>query len=73
MAFISPQTDGAGNAHQILRLFGGTKIIHGHTPIQYIADTLAPTEPFVYLNGLCVNVDGGMYLGGSGFVYRLPD
>jgi len=26
----------------------------------------------VYAGGLCVNVDSGMYLGGPGFVYRLP-
>jgi len=28
------------------------------------------TEPLVYAGGLCVNVDGGMYRGGPGFVYR---
>ena len=29
-------------------------------------------EPLVYSRGRCVNVDGGMYLGGPGFVYQLP-
>ncbi len=38
-----------------------------------VADSVAPKAPFIYANGLCVNVDGGMYLGGPGFVYRLPE
>ena len=25
----------------------------------------------VYADNLCVNVDGGLYLGGSGFVHQL--
>jgi hypothetical protein len=25
------------------------------------------TEPLVYADGLCVNIDSGMYLGGPGF------
>ncbi|MEO8395938.1 MAG: serine/threonine protein phosphatase, partial [Chloroflexota bacterium] len=73
MAFSSPHKDGLANASDCLGYYGGKQIIHGHTPIQYVADSVAPKAPFIYNQGLCVNVDGGMYLGGPGFVYRLPD
>jgi hypothetical protein len=73
-AFIDEDADGAARAAQFLRDFGGRQIIHGHTPISFIRHCLPEevTEPLVYAGGLCVNVDGGMYLGGPGFVYRLP-
>jgi hypothetical protein len=73
-AFIDEDADGAARAAAFLRDFGGRQIIHGHTPISFIRHCLPEevTEPLVYAGGLCVNVDGGMYLGGPGFVYRLP-
>lgn len=69
MAFSQPR--GASNAAKMLDTLGGEQIVHGHTPIQYVADAINPTAPIIYADGLCVNVDGGMYLGGSGFVYRI--
>lgn len=74
MMFLPGRTDGANRAVHLLKLFGGTQIIHGHTPIHYL-ENQAPNAikgPYIYANGLCVNVDGGMYAGGSGFVVRLP-
>lgn len=71
MAF-SGSARGAANADRYLDTFGGEQIVHGHTPIQYVTEALIPQAPYIYANRLCVNVDGGMYLGGSGFVYRLP-
>jgi len=61
-------------ATQFLNVFGGRQIIHGHTPIPGITKTApeAITEPLIYASGLCVNVDGGIYQGGPGFVYQLP-
>jgi len=73
MAFSSPHANGFSNITECLGYYGGSQIVHGHTPIQYVADAIAPKAPFIYANGLCVNVDGGMYLGAPGFVYRLPD
>jgi len=73
MAFSSPRGNGLENASECLAYYGGKQIIHGHTPIQYVADSVAPKAPFIYDDELCVNVDGGMYLGAPGFVYRLPD
>lgn len=62
---------GPVRAQAFLDKFGGQQLIHGHTPICYITRQPAPqiNEPLVYADGLCVNVDGGMYLGGNGFVY----
>ncbi len=65
----------ASVAETFLKTFGGRQIIHGHTPITRF-NRKPPEEvnaPVVYANGLCVNVDGGMYAGGPGFVYRLPE
>ena len=49
------------------------QLIHGHTPISSMSP-FSPedvTAPLVYANGLCVNVDAGMYLDGPGFVYQI--
>ena len=73
MAFSSPHAHSFSNITECLGYYGGRQIVHGHTPIQYVADTIAPKAPFIYANDQCINVDGGMYLGGPGFVYRLPD
>jgi len=74
LAFADSDPDGAGRAAQMLADFGGRRIVHGHTPISYMLGRPADpvTEPLVYAGGLCVNVDGGMYRGGPGFVYRVP-
>jgi len=69
-AFASTRPDGIMRASDFLRRYGGQQIIHGHTPIQYMTDILYPQEPFIYAVNLCINVDGGMYLGNDGFVYR---
>jgi hypothetical protein len=63
---------GAELAERFLRRFGGRLLIHGHTPISMMRG-VAPTsvaEPWIYAQGRCVNVDGGLYLGGAGFLYR---
>jgi hypothetical protein len=73
-AFIDQDADGAARAAAFLHDFGGQQIIHGHTPISAIRHCMPEevTEPLIYADGLCVNVDGGLYLGGPGFVYQLP-
>lgn len=72
LAFFDSDADGATRAEQVLADFGGRRIIHGHTPINYMLACPADrvVAPLVYAGGLCVNVDGGMYRGGPGFVYR---
>jgi hypothetical protein len=72
-AFIDGEA-GAACAAAFLDWFGGRQIVHGHSPISTITRE-PPSEvhqALVYADGLCVDVDGGMYRGGPGFVYRLP-
>ncbi|MEZ4561427.1 MAG: metallophosphoesterase [Thermomicrobiales bacterium] len=66
---------GPRRAREFLRHFGGQRIVHGHTPVSRITgeNPAQVTGPLIYADGLCIDVDGGMYLGGPGFVYRLPD
>lgn len=59
-------------AKEFLESYGGERIVHGHSPISQMTGD-APedvTAPLVYANGLCVNVDAGLYLGSEGFVYQ---
>jgi hypothetical protein len=71
--FDESRLNGKETAQQFLQIFGGRQIVHGHTPI-HLMSKQAPEEvngPWIYAGGVCINVDGGMYLGGSGFVYEL--
>lgn len=64
---------GEAQARELLEQFGGQQIIHGHSPISIMRD-IPPgmvTSAFLYARGLCVNVDGGMYRGSPGFVYKV--
>jgi hypothetical protein len=71
-AFSDLSMTGTNRAQSMLRHFGGRQIIHGHTPISIARNTPADTVtgPWCYASELCVNVDGGIYLGGPGFVYK---
>ncbi len=62
-------------AAEFMQRYGDSRtrqIIHGHTPITKMSGQ--PSEvistPYIYAEGLCINMDGGMYLGSPGFVYR---
>ena len=59
-------------ARHFLSIFGGRQLIHGHTPISsMLRCSLEKVDsPWIYAGGQCVNVDGGMFLGGPGFVYQ---
>src|SRR5947209_7398601 len=61
-------------ARRFLSIFGGRQLVHGHTPISSVlaCPPAKVDSPWIYAGGLCVNVDGGMHLGGSGFVHQLP-
>lgn len=78
MAFMPRHPEGTDRAVWMLETYGGEQIVHGHTPIHYalgMQDPRKVTEPLLYgkRNGqaLCLNVDGGMYAGGSGFLVKL--
>jgi hypothetical protein len=72
-AFVDATT-GADRATAILDCFGGQQLVHGHTPVTKLTGQPAEAvrEPLLYAAGLCLDVDPGMYLGGPGFIYRLP-
>lgn len=73
MAFSSLPMTGTQRVKQLLSLYGGELLIHGHTPIPYARQIEAETvtSPWRYANDRCLNVDGGMYMGSPGFVYQL--
>jgi hypothetical protein len=72
-AFVDA-TSGAERAGAFLRHFGGRRLVHGHTPVTKITGQPpeAVREPLLYASDHCLDVDPGMYLGGPGFVYRVP-
>ena len=72
-AFVDAAT-GAERARVFLRHFGGEQIVHGHTPISKMTGQPpeAVRETLLYAGGHCLDIDPGMYLGGPGFVCRLP-
>ncbi|MBV9852688.1 MAG: metallophosphoesterase [Armatimonadetes bacterium] len=74
MEFDEANGGSLADLREYLRLYGARRLIHGHTPIGYVArDIRGPiTAPWSYADGLCLNVDGGMFLGEPGFVYELP-
>lgn len=59
----------------VLHTYGAKGLVHGHTSISDITheDPTQVTQPLVYEDGRCVNVDAGLYMGSPGFVYKLPD
>lgn len=69
LSFTGDQGEGA--LASFLHTFGANRLIHGHTPISYTSGATPAdvTAAFVYAHSRCVNVDGGLYLGGPGFVY----
>lgn len=71
-AFVH-KPNGEEFARRLLNLFGGQKLIHGHTPISTMRGCSAKKveAPLIYAGGQCINVDGGLFLGGPGFVYQL--
>ncbi len=66
------QPQGLARAQAFLTIYGGVQIVHGHLPVFRLTNQ-APeevTEPYIYADGLCVDVDPGMYKGGHGFIFR---
>ncbi|HEV2583442.1 MAG TPA: metallophosphoesterase family protein [Ktedonobacteraceae bacterium] len=69
---FASRENGEDFARRFLSIFGGQQIVHGHTPISMLTRHALKhiIEPLVYAGGQCINVDGGMFLGGQGFVYQ---
>ena len=62
-----------GRVDALLERFGGTRIVHGHTPIASVreVDPRQVDRPLVYSGGRVWNIDHCLFAGGPGFVTRL--
>ncbi|MFD7815040.1 metallophosphoesterase [Streptomyces sp. NPDC059785] len=74
---------GAEAVRSLLDVYGGTRIVHGHSPIPYLlgevgsedSDDGAPPAvegPHVYADGLAIAMDGGVTMAGKLLVQQLP-
>ncbi len=74
LAFDERKAGGVMRASQMLAYFGGRQIVHGHTPIDKLSkEPLGRiTRAYTYCSGLAIDVDGGIYKGGTGFVHEAP-
>jgi len=70
--FWDPE-NGVVNVRTFLEIYGAQQFLHGHSPISRLTGQRPDlvTEALVYAEGLCVNLDGGMYLGGPGLLYHI--
>lgn len=66
-------TNGEEFAYRFLSIFGGQQLVHGHTPISFMrrCPPAKVNDAWIYADGKCINVDGGMFLGRHGFVHQL--
>jgi hypothetical protein len=74
-AFSALAMTGEKRASQVLKFYGAQRMVHGHTPIS-MANGAEPEEvdrAWTYADGQCTNVDGGIYLGGPGFIYEFEE
>ncbi|MFG3051066.1 metallophosphoesterase [Kitasatospora sp. NPDC048239] len=66
--------------HELLDAYGGSRVVHGHSPIPYLTGTVhaddgAPPHipgPYIYADDLAVAMDGGVTMEGRLLVARLP-
>ena len=75
---------GVEAVRSLLDTYGGTRIVHGHSPIPYLVgdvggeddgeDSSRPNieHPHVYADGLAIAMDGGVTMAGKLLVQKLP-
>ncbi|MFE2811992.1 metallophosphoesterase [Streptomyces nigra] len=74
---------GAQAVRSLLDTYGGTRIVHGHSPIPYLLGEVGSEEgeddsgplvegPHVYADGLAIAMDGGVTMAGKLLVQQLP-
>ncbi|MFE9661628.1 metallophosphoesterase [Streptomyces sp. NPDC005955] len=70
-------------ARELLSAYGGSRVVHGHSPIPYLLgevgsedddDSRGPVVhgPHVYADGLAIAMDGGVTMAGKLLVQQLP-
>ncbi|NNN32681.1 serine/threonine protein phosphatase [Streptomyces sp. S3(2020)] len=74
---------GADHVRSLLDVYGGTRIVHGHSPIPYLLGEVGSEDgedssgplvegPHVYAEGLAIAMDGGVTMAGKLLVQQLP-
>lgn len=74
---------GADAAQSLLNAYGGTRIVHGHSPIPYLLGEVGSEDgedgsgpvvdgPHLYADGLAIAMDGGVTMAGKLLVQHLP-
>ena len=74
---------GAEAVRSLLDMYGGSRIVHGHSPIPYLLgdvgsedgeDSAGPVVegPHLYADGLAIAMDGGVTMAGKLLVQQLP-
>jgi hypothetical protein len=74
---------GAQAVRELLDVFGGHHVVHGHSPIPYLLGEVGTEdgedsprtvveEPHVYAGGLAIAMDGGVTMAGKLLVVQLP-
>ncbi|MEU1380957.1 metallophosphoesterase [Streptomyces albidoflavus] len=75
--------EGASAARELLGVYGGRRVVHGHSPIPYLLGESGSEDgspdsgpqidgPHVYADGLAVALDGGVTMAGKLLVSGLP-
>ncbi|WP_128377475.1 metallophosphoesterase [Streptomyces cavernae] len=76
--------DGGSEAvRSLLDTYGGSRIVHGHSPIPYLLGEVGTEEnedsskpvvagPHIYADGLAIAMDGGVTMAGKLLVQQLP-
>ncbi|MFF2374397.1 metallophosphoesterase [Streptomyces xiamenensis] len=85
--FAFRDEDGPQAARELLDVYGGLRIVHGHSPIPYLTGEPAESEsgdpdapdaapridgPHLYADSLAIAMDGGVTMAGKLLVARLP-
>ncbi|MER5601880.1 metallophosphoesterase [Streptomyces sp. NPDC002265] len=74
---------GADAVRSLLDMYGGSRIVHGHSPIPYLLGEVGSEDdedgnrpvvdgPHVYADGLAIAMDGGVTMAGKLLVQQLP-
>lgn len=82
--FAFRDEDGPQAVRELLATYGGTRLVHGHSPIPYLSGTVGEAAetgaeasphvagPHVYADSLAIAMDGGVTMQGRLLVARLP-
>ncbi|WP_374196125.1 metallophosphoesterase [Streptomyces sp. TS71-3] len=81
--FAFRDDNGPSAVRELLSTYGGTRIVHGHSPIPYLLGEVGSEDgeeaegqgvegPHVYAEGLAIAMDGGVTMAGKLLVCPLP-